>query len=646
MNRALFIVEIIFIILILHVRLADPVPLLRWAGLLETPAIKLGTIPKDIEISAALAKFFPAATITTNGKDIPDVSNTLTGPARENGLTTWKVFSPDGKLLGSMVSSSPGCDGIIGYGGPVPILMALNNDRKILGVHPFGHSESESFVNLIRDRGIFNAFNNKTPAQAANLKVDSVSGATMTSSTVIKSAQFISEKLAPKTTAASATSSSNTPDSTMSIGKLAKTVASIGIWAVMLFGILSYFKPSYFARKRTLLLISSVVIIGFLQGSLLSSQVLSGWIQRGIPLSGAAFLVSAFALTILLFLRRNQSFYCFFICPFGAFQELMTKTGFRNKGVQKFIDRIAPWTRPIMFYAAVTTLVIGLGWDLTGFEPFSAFLPASAPVSAIVIAVLFLILASFTNRPWCRGFCPVGEFFDCIGAGLGTSGKTKSKNSNERNGKNEMTGHQITNILLAAALLVLLVKPHLPVTLTSAGVTTNGADTLSVIHSRKSVRKYTDKAVEEEKMDKLVRAGMAAPTAADKRPWDFVVVTDRTTLDKLADVLEYGKMLKQAKAAIVVCGNLNKALPGDAAPFWVQDCSAATENILLAAESLGLGAVWIGAYPLQDRVSGLAAILGCPEKIIPLNVISIGYPDGDPKPKNKYDATVIHRDKW
>lgn len=164
---------------------------------------------------------------------------------------------------------------------------------------------------------------------------------------------------------------------------------------------------------------------------------------------------------------------------------------------------------------------------------------------------------------------------------------------------------------------------------------------LENIHARKSVRSYTAQAVEEEKVDKLVRAGMAAPTGRDARPWEVVVLNERATLDKLAEGLPYAKMLAQAPLAIVVCGDVSKQ-----PEYWFVDCSAMTENILLAAEAMGLGAVWTAAYPYPDREAAVTAVLGLPENVRPLCVIPIGYPAGDEKPKDKYDTAKIHYNKW
>ncbi len=169
---------------------------------------------------------------------------------------------------------------------------------------------------------------------------------------------------------------------------------------------------------------------------------------------------------------------------------------------------------------------------------------------------------------------------------------------------------------------------------------------LSVIHNRKSVRNFIpQKEVSKDDLITLVKAGMAAPTAVNKQPWAFVIVTERATLDSLTTNLPYAQMLKEAGAAIVVCGDLSKAVEG-LPEFWVQDCSAATENILLAAEAMGLGAVWTGLYPAMDRARFVQDILGLPETIIPLNVIPIGYPSGETVPKDKWKEENLHWEKW
>jgi len=171
-------------------------------------------------------------------------------------------------------------------------------------------------------------------------------------------------------------------------------------------------------------------------------------------------------------------------------------------------------------------------------------------------------------------------------------------------------------------------------------------DTLKTIFSRKSVRSYKDEPVAKEKLDMLVRAGMAAPTAVDKRPWEFIVITDRKVLNQLSDALPYARMARQASAGIVVAGDTRKQWGGQASPYWIMDCSAASENILLAAESMGLGAVWTAIYAEEGRAEAVRKVLGLPDHVVPLNLIPIGVPQGTEKPKDKYNPKQIHWNKW
>lgn len=170
-------------------------------------------------------------------------------------------------------------------------------------------------------------------------------------------------------------------------------------------------------------------------------------------------------------------------------------------------------------------------------------------------------------------------------------------------------------------------------------------ETLDNIYSRRSVRAFTGEAVSREDLIKILKAGMAAPSAVNMQPWAFVVVTERKTLDELCGKLPYAKMLDKAGAAIVVCGLPDKD-EVYSKKYWVMDCSAATENILLACHALGLGAVWTAVYPDATRVEDVRRILGIPENIVPLNVIPIGVPKEKGKPLDKFKEENIHWEKW
>ena len=164
---------------------------------------------------------------------------------------------------------------------------------------------------------------------------------------------------------------------------------------------------------------------------------------------------------------------------------------------------------------------------------------------------------------------------------------------------------------------------------------------LDNIATRTSIRDSEARPVEKEKIEKMLRAAMAAPTAMNKQPWQFVVVDQRNVLDALAGDNHYAKMLKKAPLAIVVCGNTDKMIEGGGRDFWIQDASAATENLLLAAHAMGLGAVWTGAYPSEERCISISKVLSLSDNLIPLNMIVVGYPAEHPQPKQKFKEENI-----
>ncbi len=165
------------------------------------------------------------------------------------------------------------------------------------------------------------------------------------------------------------------------------------------------------------------------------------------------------------------------------------------------------------------------------------------------------------------------------------------------------------------------------------------------IMTRTSVRQFTSRPIAKDTLETIVRAGMAAPSAMNKQPWAFVVVTEKEMLDSLRAVHPYSN-LKTATAAIVVCGDLEKAIEGFGREYWIQDCSAATENILLAAHALGLGAVWCGVYPNPNIMPQVTRVLGLPSWVVPLNIITMGYPAGESQPKDKWNPENVHDQRW
>ena len=170
---------------------------------------------------------------------------------------------------------------------------------------------------------------------------------------------------------------------------------------------------------------------------------------------------------------------------------------------------------------------------------------------------------------------------------------------------------------------------------------------MSNIFKRTSVRNYTGEKVTSEQIAMLMKAAMAAPSAKNSQPWEFLVLQERETLLKITEFHPYSSMLKHAPLAIVVCADANKEMPDlKGLDFWTQDCAAATQNIMLQAADMELGSVWLGVYPKDLLVDGIKKLFGLPENIIPFSIVAIGHPEGEVHPKDKFDPNKIHFEKW
>ncbi len=168
-------------------------------------------------------------------------------------------------------------------------------------------------------------------------------------------------------------------------------------------------------------------------------------------------------------------------------------------------------------------------------------------------------------------------------------------------------------------------------------------DAIETILTRRSIRRYTRDPVPDALVNELLAAGMSAPSAGNQQPWQFVVVADPGLRAAIPTFHPYAQMVPEAPVAILVCGDLRlETYPG----YWIQDCAAATQNILLAAHAKGLGAVWVGIYPREERVQRIQGLLGLPAHVIPLALIPLGIPRERVPPANRFDPSRIHRDRW
>jgi nitroreductase len=168
-------------------------------------------------------------------------------------------------------------------------------------------------------------------------------------------------------------------------------------------------------------------------------------------------------------------------------------------------------------------------------------------------------------------------------------------------------------------------------------------EAMEAILSRRSIRKYTSDPVTDDLVTDLLKAAMSAASTSYEKPWHFIVMRNHTVLDQIPKLHPYSGMLKEAALAIIVCGDLKLTGGLD---LWIQICSAATENILIAANSMGLGAVWLGVHSIEERVAAIQKLLELPQHIVPFSIVSIGYP-AETKPfTERYDPTRVHYEKW
>lgn len=162
---------------------------------------------------------------------------------------------------------------------------------------------------------------------------------------------------------------------------------------------------------------------------------------------------------------------------------------------------------------------------------------------------------------------------------------------------------------------------------------------MDAIRTRRSIRKFEDKPITDDMIHQMLDAAMMAPSAGNAQPWRFVVINDRQVLDSMVDLHPYIKMVAQAQLGIIVCADLSlEKYPG----YWVQDCSAAMQNMLLAAHDLGIGCVWTGVYPMEDRVSAFKKMFNMPDNVIPLGFVPMGWPAQAPKSESRFKEDRIH----
>ncbi len=166
---------------------------------------------------------------------------------------------------------------------------------------------------------------------------------------------------------------------------------------------------------------------------------------------------------------------------------------------------------------------------------------------------------------------------------------------------------------------------------------------LDILYRRRSIRKYTGEGVDTSTLEQVIRAGMNAPSAGNQQPWEFVIIDDRQILHSIPDIHPHARMVPESAAAILVCADLSRE---EHQGYWVQDCAACTQNMLLAATALNLGSVWLGVYPRQERIDALRERFNIPEGVVPFSLVALGVADEEKPSNNRFHPERIHRNEW
>ena len=310
----------------------------------------------------------------------------------------YNVLDASKKLLGRVVYAKPDGTTVGGFGGNLRVVVGISPEGKIAGVELGENYESYGFIERVRSEGFFKKWNGLSVEEAAKADVDTISGATM-STTAIKSmvalnlSKFSGMKIA-------ADQQDATP-----------LWLKITVFVILAYSLFAFFFPQKTAKFRTLHLVLLVAILGFIGGSALSFESFKNWIISGnIALVPLVILCAALVLPIIF----GKNFYCSFLCPFGALQELLGKIPLPKKSFPpKFMKGVSIFKVVILIFL-YASMISGLFTDLTWFEPFSAFKFEVAALTSLIIAALFLIISLFISRPWCRFFCPTGTLLNLL----------------------------------------------------------------------------------------------------------------------------------------------------------------------------------------------------------------------------------------
>ena len=313
-----------------------------------------------------------------------------------------EVLNSNSQRIGFILHTLPDCSEFRGFAGNIPLVIGLNNNDAVVGIVAQKNSETQPFFKKVTDSGLLNKWNGKLASEAASLSVDAVTGATMSSSCIIKSVKTriannieeISKEEAQK-------------------AKFYKDLTyEILAWICLIISLLAYFKQSSFGKFRKPLIITFVLIPGFLLGRFVSLGLLKAWVSDGIPYTTQIFMTVLVFLAILLPMITGRAFYCIWYCPFGAVQEVFGMITEKKYTPTGKTANILKKLRPVILSIILLLVLFRVNVDIYQFEPFSAFMFKSASVLVLSLAIIFMILSIFVRRPWCNYCCPTGQFLE------------------------------------------------------------------------------------------------------------------------------------------------------------------------------------------------------------------------------------------
>lgn len=310
------------------------------------------------------------------------------------------VKDAENETVGSVLLSSPYSDGVKGYAGPTPLLIALDKEGKIMQVRILANRETPGFLKSVTNAGFFESWNGLSVDEALQKDVDAVSGATYSS-------RGIQNSLKARLAVVSRQSVAETTDNSALWPNLC-------ILLVVVMALVCFFIPQKTKTLRLITLLLSILILGFWRDAMMSLYLFYGWLTNGLSLATEWVLVLVALLAVMLPLFTGKAFYCTYLCPMGALQEMVGKACKKKVKMSNKLVTVLLIVRKLYLLVILVLLALGIITNLVFFEPFSVFSVRSLTVFSVVFAVIILAASLFINRAWCRFLCPTGLLFDLV----------------------------------------------------------------------------------------------------------------------------------------------------------------------------------------------------------------------------------------